>query len=73
MRACQRCDLYNRERKTCGTPGWNIYRDPENGEMISAGCFCNMPVKASCKKASCWAYQRTSGRRGWPKELNYDK
>jgi hypothetical protein len=54
MRTCQRCPIYNRKARTCGTPG-NFYLNKETYEVIPEGCRCWMPWKAQCKDAGCWA------------------
>lgn len=46
MRACNRCFLYFRPLKTCGSPLMEGFE--------SEGCGCYMPAKASDPKAVCW-------------------
>lgn len=66
MRYCNRCPIYNRERKTCGTA-----RSPEDPafDPDALGCFCIMPVKAGHLE-NCYLYDESNGRYGWPDELN---
>src|SRR5688572_6694100 len=42
LRACLRCPIYNRNLRTCGTPGTTT-TNPETREVESEGCYCEMP------------------------------
>ncbi|MHC1766186.1 MAG: hypothetical protein AB9869_18110 [Verrucomicrobiia bacterium] len=62
MRACQRCPIYDRERRTCGRLGQGIVS--YHGDPIPLGCGCFMPLKAALPNAKCWLHEMTNGAKG---------
>ena len=55
IRACRRCPVYDRNRKTCR---------PYPGARIGCGCF--MPLKALVRQNACWIRQiRPDGQHGF--------
>jgi len=65
LRACHACPIYDRQRRTCGTPGdgEKTYAN-DAGRIRPMGCWCWMPLKARLTDATCWMSDMT-GRPTW--------
>lgn len=71
MRACQRCSLYRRETRQCGSAN-GPFADRSGGVWFRQGCGCAMPLKNLLRGSTCWA--RQTGKDflpgvGWPEDV----
>lgn len=64
---CEQCVLFDKNLKTCGTPG-RMIEMPGGKEPF--GCWCYMPVKVRLIHVNCWMWEKTNGAKGWPFWLN---
>jgi len=64
---CHHCPLYNKSRRTCGTPG-RTYVD-HHGNLLRLGCWCLLPLKNRIP-SNCWLSNASHGSKGWPINLN---
>lgn len=69
MRACRKCPIYDRAKRTCGNGTFYVDEESHALETKLAGCHCYMPWKAQCADVNCWAWERYLPY-GWPDELN---
>lgn len=62
LAACERCVIYYKPLRTCGTP-------LRNGEDRLLGCWCDMEVKATLETAGCWLRDEKGSLNGWSSSL----
>ena len=69
-RACQKCQIFNRVEKTCGTR-YELWHNPETGRMEHLGCLCRMDYACSVLEKDCFMFDFTRGKDSiWPLALN---
>lgn len=68
LRVCRSCPLFNRQFRTCGSPG-TVTHDPD-GKVSTVGCWCVMVLKSWLPDVTCWAVENGIEGIGWPPELN---
>lgn len=61
LRACYRCQHFNRERRTCGTAN-KFWENPMTGEFEQAGCLCSAALKGMDPHSQCWLAGATDGK-----------
>ena len=55
MRACGRCDIYDKRTRQCRKDG--------------LGCGCSCPVKFLFAESQCWAREQQISGLGWPEHV----
>jgi len=62
---CGRCSIFDRKRRTCGTPG-KQWENPWTEEFEQQGCLCICAAKCMDAHSICWLAEATNGEQdGW--------